>query len=160
MHYKDFIELEEAKDTYIEFVNDEICDEIISWRGKKVAKEFEGMIGNEEVGVYGKNNKEIVGHAWCILGKYNLKPNDMFIINDNQAMIHYLRVREEYRGKGICPHMQSSLIEYVHDNYGVNEFYIARDKGNIASHNCLSKIGFKDYGQYTIYKFLRIVLNK
>ena len=160
LNYKDFIPAKEREDIDVEIIKEETCDEVLKWRGKNTVKDFKNMIENKEVGIYAKSEGKVEGYTWCTLGKNNPIPQNYFIINENQAMIHYGRICEEERGRGIGPYTLSELIKHVYGEYKIEEFFIYRDKENIASYKSLSKVGFKEYGEYNIYILLGRVINK
>ena len=162
LEYENLIEVKSKEDIDIDidFIKENSCDDILSWRGKDIANEFKDMIGNKELGIYARYNKEVVGHAWCILGKYNNYPNNMFKIDSNQAMIHFCRVKKSFQGNNIYPYMLVSIIKHIHKENNINIFYIWTVKNNLSSKNGLVKVGFQIDKEYNCYKIMGRVLKK
>lgn len=158
LNYDNMIEIKSLEKIDIELIDEHNYNKVIEFRGEEYGDVFYNMISKKQIGVFGEKNNQVISHAWSII--QDEVANGMFIKKSNSAMIHFCRVKEEFRGKNIYPFMLNKLIDYVYKLYGIKEYYIWTDDGNYSSEKGLKKIGFEKVNDYNMIYILGRVINK
>lgn len=143
----------------IEHINCENYTQVSKLREKSVSIHFKNMLEKHQLGIFAIDNEAPIGHAWGIVNTNLSAVNNMFIMKENTAMIHFCYVAQERRGKNVYAYLLSSLIKQIQDECGIKEFYIFTDCNNIESQKGLSKVGFKKVQEIRFYFYNGVCLN-
>ncbi|KEI97159.1 hypothetical protein N494_12910 [Clostridium botulinum A2B7 92] len=141
------------KDIKIDIINNRNVIDILDYRDGEVYNSFIKMLQENQVGLYAKYNGKVVGHVWGIVNNDVKIVNDLFLMIEKTAMLHFANVNENFRGENIYPYMLKSLIDYVRDGFNIKNFYICTDYDNLSSQRGVSKIGFKEKDEIKFYYY-------
>jgi len=108
---------------------------------------FKKMLDDGHIGVIVLNDKnECVAYGWVAIGK--VRPYHIPKIPTDSAWIHYNRVRDDYKGKGLQRLLIQEMVNKTREVYGNIEIYIDTSDDNIPSRINQLKLGFKECGIY------------
>lgn len=127
----------------VNFINRCNAKDILDYRDEQVHDTFVKMLKENQLGLYVKYNGKVIGHAWCIVNKDINIVNDLFLMSQKTAMLHFCNVKEVFRGKNIYPYMLCNLITCVKEKFDIDNFYIWTEQDNLSSQKGLMKLGFK-----------------
>lgn len=114
---------------------------------KKNGKVFEKMLVDGHLGIIALNqNNECIAYSFIAIG--NLKPNHIPKIPKNSAWLHYARVRDDYRGKGIHRMLMYERNKFIRDKFGMIDIYTDTSENNIPSRVNQLKLNFSECGIY------------
>ncbi len=123
-------------------------------RGPEFVEQFKYQLTLGDFGYYAYYNGKPVGYGWV---KHQGSDDFFFEISDGCCYLCRFFVHESMRGLGIYPELISSLIEKEQDTL---TFFIAVERGNIASENGLKKVGFKFVKEFGFIRGFRKTFNK
>jgi len=113
-------------------------------------KKSKKMLDQGQIGIMAIYNNHIVGFSWAYVGKIfnkinkNKKAvNHLIHLNDNEALIHFCRTAEYYRGNRIYSFLLSKLSNILFSRYKIKNIYIDTDIENIPSQKGIKKVGFE-----------------
>ncbi len=135
-------------DVDVEPVTEATVDGIADFRDESYIETFEDFLDRGDIGVLAVENEGVVGHAWAIVARDGENTaKGYFSIRENTALIHYCRVKESERGRGIYPSMLVDLTAELIGSEGLDRVFIETDTSNTASQHGIEKAGFSDLGR-------------
>ena len=123
-------------------------------RGADFEEQFKYQLSLGDFGYYAYFENKPVGYGWV----KNPGSDDFFFnISANCCYLCRFFVHESMRGKEIYPALISALIRKKEE---INSFYIAVERGNIASEKGLKKVGFKFIKEFGFIRGFKHTFNK
>lgn len=108
---------------------------------------FKKMLNEGHIGYIVLNKKnECIAYSWIAIN--NAKPNHLPRIPKGTAWIHFSRVREEFRGKGIHRIMMYERNKFIKEKLGIADAYADTFEDNIPSRINQKRLGFIEQGIY------------
>ena len=135
-------------------INFENASLVNSLRGAVFEKQFLHQLSLEDVGYFAFYKGNAIGYGWI---KHPGSDDYFFKISEGCCYLCRFFVHESVRGHGVYAELISSLI--AHEN-GNNSFYIAVERGNVASEKGLKKVGFSFVKEYSFIRGLKYTMNK
>lgn len=123
-------------------------------RGQEYVKQFIDQLAMGDFGYYACVNGKAVGYGWV---KYPGSKDYFFNIEEGCRYLCRFFVHESMRGHGIYPELICALIEHEDE---ANNFYIAVERGNVASERGLRKVGLEFQKEFSFLRLLRRTVNK
>ena len=123
-------------------------------RGAEYVSQFEAQLKDGDFGFYAMLDDSPVGYGWA---KHAGADDFFFRIDRSCVYLCRFFVQKAMRGNNIYPALISALIERESD---CDCFYIAVERGNIASERGLSKIGFTLVKEFKFIRAFKVTLNK
>lgn len=123
-------------------------------RGPEFEEQFRYQLSLGDFGYYAYCNNQPVGYGWV---KHFGSDDFFFDISEGCCYLCRFFVHDSMRGQGIYPELISSLIKKEQD---ISTFYIAVERGNIASENGLKKVGFKFVKEFGFIRGFKHTFNK
>jgi hypothetical protein len=112
-----------------------------SMRTKSHIQKFECMIHDGQIGLYGYDvNGNVVCHVWAIPYINSALVKGYFKLSDKTALIHYCRVIEEMRGRGVYRYMLLKLYQELFSNE-TEKIYIDTEIDNFAAQKAITATG-------------------
>lgn len=121
-------------------VNDNIWD-VISFRDENIVEQFVSFLLNDEFGLYGYYQGEVIVHGWATINKSsrNELVNGYFLLPPKAAFIHFCSVNPKYRGKKVYQALLLELYKSLKlDGYVI---YIDTNDWNIAAQKAIEHTG-------------------
>ena len=123
-------------------------------REERYVSQFAEQLNMGDVGYYAYLEGCPIGYGWV---KHPGSVDYFFKIGEGARYLCRFFVCEQARGRGIYPALITALIEHEGET---NRFYIARERGNVASERGLLKVGFKHVGEYAFLRGFKHTFNK
>lgn len=125
-------------------LNDINADKWLNQR-KKIFYEMlnEGQIGH----IILNEQNESIAYGWIAIGR--AKPHHISKIPNGVAWLHYERVRDDYRGKGLGKLLIQERIRLIREKYKNIDIYTDTTEDNIPARVNQNKLGFFEAGVYS-----------
>lgn len=136
-------------------------EHIKDFRSDKHITTFSKFLEDGQYGIYAWIDSKVVGHAWAkVCTKDSDKVNGYMDIFRDEALIHFCRVSENYRGKNIFPAMLETLCLRLFSEAKIWRVLIDTEVDNTASLRGINKVGFKPLGKGTYVQFRGRLIHK
>ena len=122
-------------------------------RGPEYEEQFKYQLSLGDFGYYAYHEGRPVGYGWAKHGG-----SDDFFFKIGEGCVYLCRffVNEKVRGHGIYPELIGALIR---KETSVDTFYIAVERGNVASERGLKKVGFEFVREYGFIRGFKKTFN-
>lgn len=127
---------------------------VINMRGQAFKEQFEEHIQLGDFGLFALIEGIPVGYGWV---KHEGSKDYFFHIPADTCYLCRFFVREEMRGRRIY---HAIITELIKREVHCNRFFIATERGNVASENGLKRVGFKFVNEFRFIRGFRRTLNK
>jgi len=153
-------EVDAAIPIALEPVTPENVDRVTDFRTRAEAAGFRAFLDRGQVGLFAVHDGRVIGHAWAVVCRGGrCLANGYFRLRAGEALIHFCRVGDSWRGKRVYPAMLAALAKRLLADEGVRRVLVDSEAANAASLRGIARAGFREIGRGTyVQVFGRLVM--